>query len=369
MKPVISVIVPVYNCQKYLPKMLQSLVYQTLKNIEIILVNDGSTDASLTILKEYEEKFSDKIKVFSIENVGQGEARNYGIKQARAEYLAFCDADDYYDLHAMELFYEKVVEDDYDMVYAPHLLLSDKKGDCRGEMPEDICDTTNFILYGEVAFWSKLIHKRIFEKIGPIPSMWHEDTAYGLASASYCEKIAYINKPLYYYIKHDGSITRSVTDPRTLDTIKAEQFALEHCNFVYQKAVAARIAKRILFNLSYRWIYGDAFLEHLRELQEYLIENPYLETLEIGEQVQGYLGLPYGYIPKIVYLGGGENSRAKLEQFPFLSRGETVLLDELSYPISENSILQKAIEENRIEFLIEYFGLKSVYEKGGIYIG
>ena len=95
MKPLISIIVPIYNTESYLEKCLDSLVNQTLKNIEIILINDGSPDNSEKIIKKYLKKYSDKIVYYKKENEGQGVARNYAIKLARGEYLTFVDSDDF----------------------------------------------------------------------------------------------------------------------------------------------------------------------------------------------------------------------------------------------------------------------------------
>ena len=88
--PKISIIVPVYNTEKYIKRCLNSLVNQTLKDIEIIVVNDGSTDKSETIIKEYEQKYMKKIKYLVKKNGGLSDARNYGIKYATGEYVGFC---------------------------------------------------------------------------------------------------------------------------------------------------------------------------------------------------------------------------------------------------------------------------------------
>ena len=93
--PKISVIIPVYNVEKYLSECLDSVISQTLKDIEIICVNDGSTDNSLQILKEYASKDT-RIKIIDKENEGQGYARKVGLDVANGEYILFCDSDYYY---------------------------------------------------------------------------------------------------------------------------------------------------------------------------------------------------------------------------------------------------------------------------------
>ena len=100
-QPIVSVIIPVYNTEKYLRACLDSVVNQTVKDIEIICVDDGSTDSSLAILQEYESKDS-RVKVYAQEKSNAGAARNVGLSKATGEYLAFLDSDDYYELFMLE---------------------------------------------------------------------------------------------------------------------------------------------------------------------------------------------------------------------------------------------------------------------------
>jgi len=113
--PKVSIIVPIYNAEKDLKRGLDSLVNQTFKDIEIILVNDGSTDKSETICKEYRQKYDNVIYVCQ-ENAGVSAARNTGLKTANAEYVMFMDADDYYAKEATEKLYFKITEGNYDFV-------------------------------------------------------------------------------------------------------------------------------------------------------------------------------------------------------------------------------------------------------------
>ena len=111
----ISVIIPVYNTEKYIKKCLDSLVNQTMNNIEIIVVNDGSIDHSEEIIKKYEEKYKNMIKYFKKENGGLSEARNYGIRKANGEYIAFVDSDDYIDINLFSNL-EKYMQREVDLI-------------------------------------------------------------------------------------------------------------------------------------------------------------------------------------------------------------------------------------------------------------
>ena len=110
----VSVILPVYNGEKYIKKCMKSLIDQTLKEIEIICVDDGSVDGTLEALKEYENL--DNVTVITQENAGAGAARNKGISYAKGEYLSFLDADDIFEKDMLEVAYNKAVEDKADMV-------------------------------------------------------------------------------------------------------------------------------------------------------------------------------------------------------------------------------------------------------------
>jgi glycosyltransferase involved in cell wall biosynthesis len=111
----ISVIIPVYNVEPYLKKCLDSVINQEFKDYEVIIINDGSTDHSLDIIEEYAKKY-DFIKMYSKENTGLSDTRNFGIKKAKGKYLAFLDADDYYDSKALKIMYEKLIKEDLDIV-------------------------------------------------------------------------------------------------------------------------------------------------------------------------------------------------------------------------------------------------------------
>ncbi|MDD6285954.1 MAG: glycosyltransferase [Methanobacteriaceae archaeon] len=111
----VSVIVPVYNDELYLSNCLESLINQSLKDIEIICINDGSSDNSLSILEDYSDK-DDRISYYSQANKGPGAARNKGIEKAKGDYIAFVDADDWLDLNALEKLYNQSIKNDSDMV-------------------------------------------------------------------------------------------------------------------------------------------------------------------------------------------------------------------------------------------------------------
>ena len=114
-EPLISVIVPVYNVEKYLGQCLDSIINQTLKDIEIICVDDGSTDGSLDILNSYKEK-DDRIIILKQKNLYAGVARNNGAKAAKGKYLSFLDSDDFFDVNMLQDMYNQAEKDKSDIV-------------------------------------------------------------------------------------------------------------------------------------------------------------------------------------------------------------------------------------------------------------
>ena len=132
----VSLVVPIYNSSMYLNKCIDSLVNQTLKDIEIILINDGSTDKSEKVIKEYKDK---RIKYISKKNAGIGKTRNRGIKEATGEYIAFVDSDDYLNEHFCEYMYKKAHADNCDLVICNFF---EDRGNLYGIKFKDFKDTS-----------------------------------------------------------------------------------------------------------------------------------------------------------------------------------------------------------------------------------
>mgnify|MGYP005781662729 CR=1 FL=1 len=121
----VSVIVPVYNVEQYLEKCLDSLVRQTLNEIEIIVVDDGSQDNSRKIAEAFREKYPNKVYFFYKENEGLGEARNFGLDYAKGEYIGFVDSDDWVDEKTFQAMYETARNEDADVVVCDFISIYD----------------------------------------------------------------------------------------------------------------------------------------------------------------------------------------------------------------------------------------------------
>ncbi len=233
MKDCISIIVPVYNVEKYLRRCVDSLVTQTYENLEILLIDDGSRDGSLSICREY-EKIDSRVRVFHKENEGLGLTRNYGTARAVGDYITFVDSDDYLVPDAMEVLIKKAWETQADIISA-NMYYKDKPMDVF--LPERLYDSDEIqrilmvrmmgnspnILDGfSYTSTAKLFKRELFaEKKLLFPSerelIW-EDLAFSVNAFPVCGAIYITHYPIYYYCFNEGSLTHSYK-PHKLDLI------------------------------------------------------------------------------------------------------------------------------------------------------
>ncbi len=216
MKEKISVIVPIYNVEMFLPKCIDSIITQTYKNIEIILVNDGSTDGSGNICDEYANKY-DNITVVHKKNGGLSSARNAGIEIACGDYLAFIDSDDYIAPEMLELLYATILNDNSDMAICGYICVNEKGEEVspgknvsdevltREKAYEKLCEHNNT---GYIIACNKLYKKKIFNDIRYPLGKMHEDEFVIHHVFNKCDKISCIQKVLYFYLQRQGSIMK-----------------------------------------------------------------------------------------------------------------------------------------------------------------
>lgn len=198
----VSVIVPVYNVEKYIKKCLESLVNQTLRDIEIIVVNDGSQDKSKEIIAEYVRKYPNIVYVEK-ENGGLSDARNYGMKYAKGEYIAFVDSDDYVDTTMYEKMYNKAVEEKADYVEC------DFYWEYPDKLKKDVgirySNKKDMLVYARVVAWNKLIKREIIHNEFP-KGLYYEDVEFFYKLIPYINKFAFVKEPLVYYVQRENSI-------------------------------------------------------------------------------------------------------------------------------------------------------------------
>jgi len=203
--PRISVIIAVYNAEKYLRICLESVLNQTIKDIEVICVNDGSTDKSLEILKEYASKDS-RVKVFSQENRGAGATKEYGLYLAKGDYVIFCDSDDELPLNSLSLRYEKAVTENADIVVGNYELIYDNNRR-RLENIRKEGDSPFWWIFSSIILPNKMFSRRfIFDKDLHIPDMQQSEDRIFMTDVFLCyPKVAAIDDIVYYWMRRENS--------------------------------------------------------------------------------------------------------------------------------------------------------------------
>lgn len=209
--PKVSVIVPVYNVESYLEKCLESLVNQTLKDIEIIIVNDGSPDNSQKIIDRYTKKYKN-IKAYLKENGGLSDARNYGLKKASGKYIAFLDSDDYVTTDMYESMYKKAISGNFDMVVCDlNYIYDDKIVKAYSNIKDDTTNIKKTMLNIYPAAWNKIFKKDLFNKnIEFKKGVWFEDVEFIYRLLPYVKKIGVVHEHFNQYVQRLGSITSTV---------------------------------------------------------------------------------------------------------------------------------------------------------------
>lgn len=205
--PKVSIIVPVYNVEKYLERCLESLVHQTLEDIEIIVINDSSPDESHLVIERYQANYPIKIKSFLKPNGGVADTRNYGLLRATGEYIGFVDGDDYVDLTMYEKLYNKAKYSESQMVSCDFCwIYSDRKVYAK-EGPYN--NNRDYMVNSTAVLWNKIFNREWMQSLDfQFPeNLRYEDTSYLIKSAPYLSSIAHVSEPLVYYVQRQDSIT------------------------------------------------------------------------------------------------------------------------------------------------------------------
>ncbi len=209
----ISIIVPVYNVEKYIDKCLKSLVHQTLQDIEIIIVNDGTQDKSEEIIEKYVRENQNKIKYYEKSNGGLSSARNHGLEYATGEYIAFLDSDDYVESNMYEEMYNLAKKENADMVECDFILewgFGKKIFDKRREYKTK----ENMMKKPRVVAWNKIYKREILNKykIRFPEGLIYEDLEFFLKLLPHLNRISYINKYFIHYTQREDSIINKQTE-------------------------------------------------------------------------------------------------------------------------------------------------------------
>ena len=224
----ISVIVPIYNVEKYLEKCINSIMNQTYRDLEIILINDGSTDSSGQICDKY-KKIDERIKVVHKENKGVSSARNRGLDIAKGDYIGFVDSDDYIHPNMYEILYNNLINNDCDISMCNYV-----KGVQEGYKFNNIKNNIELLdnleqmrcFYNDklgqiLGCYLKLYKKELFNDLRFDENRIFEDWLIAHQIHSKCDKMVYIPNILYFYRQREGSIINSSFSIKKLDMLYA----------------------------------------------------------------------------------------------------------------------------------------------------
>lgn len=281
----VSVIVPIYNVEEYLERCIDSLINQTLSDIEIILVNDGSPDNSQAIIDKYVEKYPDKVIGLMKENGGLSDARNYGISYARGEFIGFVDSDDYTDVTMYEKLYNKAIESDSDIVTCGYYGIDESIENYRyfqkGNMIQfgkSLADNPKLLYTNAPYAWNKIYKRELCEKTGILfpKGMIYEDIATIYPLMMYAKRISKVDEALYYYIlKREGAITATFS-PKIMQMYDA----LARMNDLYIKAGRFEEFKEVLgfINLKHTILrFRDFTLYNDHKLQREMVKRGFTQ--------------------------------------------------------------------------------------------
>lgn len=249
----LSIIIPVYNVEKYIDKCINSLINQTMKELEFIFVNDGTPDSSVSIIKKY-QKQDKRIKLLEKVNGGQASARNLGLKHAKGEYIAFLDSDDYVKENMYETLYNRAKKDDLDIVICNYFLA----------YPNKIEEAKNNITTKK----EKIISPKEYITLSPSPTnkiikreylinqnfefpegIIYEDLAAIPLLGLNNPKVVYLNEYLYYYVQSDSSTMRNKEyKPKYEDIFKA-------IKYLYDNMIDKTYNNELEYLLTYHYLY------------------------------------------------------------------------------------------------------------------
>ena len=239
MNELVSIIVPIYNVEKYLEKCIISLINQTYKNIEIILVNDGSPDNSLNICKKYQST-DERIVVLDKTNGGLSDARNYGIERAKGKYITCVDSDDYVLNDYVEFMYNNLKKDNADISICKHIVLFENNTQISTATHKKYIlnpkQTLEMLLYDEdmdVSAVAKLYKKELFNGIKYPKGQLFEDAATTYKLIDKADKITFESEGKYFYIIRQDSITNRKFDERKAELIKSTKQMTEYIRNKY----------------------------------------------------------------------------------------------------------------------------------------
>lgn len=375
----VSIIVPVYNVERYIEKCLETLVNQTIDDYEIIVVNDGSPDGSQKIIDGFVSRYPQLITAYIKSNGGLGDARNYGIERANGEYIGFVDSDDWVDERMFECMYNMAKREDDDIVICDLVEINDgwengkiAKG-YRGDRAEYPISKYSFVMnaLNPAMACNKLFRRTLFD-LEVFKTQWYEDMATTPILLSYAERIGYLSMGLYYYRQTGMSITKTSGDRRTLDVIKAWNICLDKAKSEYKEAIEVAVYNSIVSFVSFKPEFAQDFIDYANQNKDIFENNKVICKLLSERKVENIFQKEL--IPaKIHYFWFGGNPKSELINRCIESwkknapNFEIIEWNESNCDIHVNHYVEEAYKAKKWAFVADYFRMEKIAEYGGIY--
>lgn len=336
MNNLISIIIPIYNTEKYLRQCLDSVVNQTYKNLEIVLVNDGSTDSSLEICKEYKEK-DDRIIIIDKKNSGVSNSRNVGIETSNGEYITFLDSDDWLELDAIEIMMNFVIKKDVDIVRS-NFIANEEAGAISNKLKNRIVNPGNLKLLYHILnaklpayMYLFLVKKTIITnnqiKLNENIIMM-EDTLFVIELINKCSGIYISDEITHNYRVYEGSSSNSIK--RLTNNIKSILLVNKEINTIIKDNKLMEVANRTEFRI---------ICDYLMKMYKYDLDeeskNEILTFLEndsiFNRMIKNFNYYKLSKYNKEIYKVFLNNVHYKTEKIVFKYKGREELKGVLKY--------------------------------------
>lgn len=277
----VTVIVPVYNMENKVGKCLESLIAQSYTNMQIIVIDDGSTDESLYICKKYQE-VDERIRVLTQDNKGVSEARNKGLEISKGEYIIFIDSDDYVKREYVQLLVQEIDGNKVDIVECGYIIKNEITGECQNVYPRmknleerkeicmDFCRNRGITDY----LWNKIFRAELFYGLKFCDLACSEDFEILTRILNRVEKVRKINECLYIYVRTSQSMGMKKITEKNFDIIKAREIAFSYYQSIGEDNIANVVAVQILSQIYilYREI-GNCDIRFREEYKKNILEK------------------------------------------------------------------------------------------------
>ena len=291
MEKLLTVIVPIYNVEKYLDKCIKSIINQTYKKLEIILINDGSPDNCGVICDNY-KKIDNRIKVIHQQNQGQAISRNLGIKLSKGDYISFVDADDYLELDMykkmmdiIEKYGCEIVECGYSEIYSDRIISTENTRDIsfldKSYLIEQLLNIEKNHI-PRVAVWNKIYKKTILQNICFPDGKIHEDYLFEFNCFKKINKYVYYSEPLYNHIYfNEKSTTKQKLNPKFIDfayiwkSILNETYKMKNKRFIdlAQYSYSLSLVNCRMIAIRNDVLFPEEYILDLKKYRKYILKN------------------------------------------------------------------------------------------------